>query len=169
MGPITAHPGGHDHPHGAMRRDEREITDRAEIDDILRTAKVMYLALADDNMPFVVPVFYAWDGTALYFHSAKAGTKIDIINHNPNLCFAISTDQGVVESEVICNFEARHRTVIGFGQAVFIESEPEKIAALDLIVARFSDKAWQYPPENLRATRVLRIDVTDIKGKKHGF
>ncbi len=168
MHPMTAQPVP-SHPHGAMRRDEREITDKAEIDEILRAAKVMYLALADGDMPFVVPVFYAWDGAALYFHSAKAGTKIDIIKKNPKVCFAISTEQGVVESDIICNFEAKHRTVIGFGQALFIEAEPEKIAALDLIVARFSDKAWQYPAENLRATRVLRIDVTDIKGKKHGF
>ena len=168
MHPTTAC-SGQTHPHGTMRRDEREIVDRAEIDAILRAEKVMYLALADGDMPFMVPVFYAWDGTALYFHSAKTGTKIDIIKKNPNLCFAVSTEQGVVESDVICNFEAKHRTVIGFGQAAFIESEPEKIAALNLIVARFSDKAWQYPSENLRATRVLRVDITGIKGKKHGF
>ncbi len=168
MHPITAHP-AQGHPHGAMRRDDREITDRAEIDEILASSKVMYIALADGDMPFMVPVFYAWDGSALYFHSARAGTKIAIIKQNNNLCFAISTEHGVVESEVICNFEARHRTVIGFGKAVFIEQEQEKIAALNLIVARFSDKAWQFPPENLRATRVLRVDVISMKGKKHGF
>lgn len=168
MHPTTARP-AQAHPHGEMRRDDREITDITEIDEILRTSRVMYIALADDGMPFMVPVFYAWDGSALYFHSAKAGAKIDIINKNNNLCFAISTDHGVIESDVICNFEARHRTVIGFGKAVFIEQEQPKIAALNLIVARFSDQAWHYPAENLRATRVLRIDITSMKGKKHGF
>ena len=63
------------HPHGAMRRQDREITDRTEIDAIIRAAKVMHLALADNNIPFLVPVFYAYDGTALYFHSRQPARK----------------------------------------------------------------------------------------------
>ncbi|WP_410013005.1 pyridoxamine 5'-phosphate oxidase family protein [Sodalis sp. C49] len=157
------------HPHGAMRRDEREITQPAEIAAILDSARVMYIALAQDNIPFMVPVFYAWDGTSLYFHSARAGTKIAMLKKNSTLCFAVSTEQGVVEDEVICNFEARHRTVIGLGNAVFIRDEAEKIAALNLIVARFSDKAWTFPAANVRATLVLRIDIISMKGKQHGF
>jgi len=74
-----------------------------------------------------------------------------------------------VEDEVICNFEAKHRTVIGLGNAIFIEDEQEKIAALNRIVARFSDKAWSFPSANVRSTLVLRIDIASIKGKKHGF
>ncbi len=159
----------HGHPHGEMRRDEREITDPAEINEILNTSKVMYIALADNNIPFMVPVFYAWDGVSLYFHSARSGSKIDILKRNNAICFAISIEQGVVEDEVICNFEAKHRTVIGLGNAVFIEDEQEKITALNRIVARFSDKTWSFPPANVRSTLVLRIDIVSIKGKKHGF
>ncbi|HEY0211560.1 pyridoxamine 5'-phosphate oxidase family protein [Acerihabitans sp.] len=157
------------HPHGAMRRDEREITHPAEIAAILDSAKVMYIALAENDIPFMVPVFYAWDGASLYFHSARAGTKIEMLKRNSTLCFAVSTEQGVVEDEVICNFEARHRTVIGLGNAVFIKDEAEKIAALNLIVARFSDKSWSFPIANVRATLVLRIDIISMKGKQHGF
>ncbi|NDL64642.1 pyridoxamine 5'-phosphate oxidase family protein [Enterobacteriales bacterium SAP-6] len=152
-----------------MRRDEREITQPSAIAAILASAKVMYIALAENDIPFMVPVFYAWDGTSLYFHSARAGTKIEMLKRNSTLCFAVSTEQGVVEDEVICNFEARHRTVIGLGNAVFIQDEAEKIAALNLIVARFSDKAWTFPAANVRATLVLRIDIISMKGKQHGF
>ena len=128
------------HPHGAMRRKDREIADRAEIDAIIRSAKVMHLALADNNIPFLVPVYYAYDGMALYFHSARAGTKIEIMKRNNNVCFEISVDQGVIESDAACDFEAKHRTVVGFGKAAFIEDEAEKIKALDMIVAQFSSK-----------------------------
>ncbi|TKI07302.1 pyridoxamine 5'-phosphate oxidase family protein [Martelella alba] len=152
-----------------MRRDEREITDRREIEDILAANRVMYLALADNDVPFLVPVFYAWDGAALYFHSARAGSKVAILKRNHRVCFAVSTDHGVVEDDIVCNFEARHRTVIGLGQAVFIEDEQEKIAALHRIVARFSDKTWQLAPSKVRATLVVRIDIESLKGKKHGF
>jgi len=157
------------HPHGKMRRHEREITDRKEIDEIIASAKQMRIALVDGNIPFLVPVFYAFDGTYIYFHSAKVGTKIEIIKRNNNICFEISVDNGIIESDVACDFEAKHRTVIGIGKALFIEDEAEKIKVLDLIVAQFTDKKFEYPKANVNGTAVIRIAIDSIKGKKHGI
>jgi nitroimidazol reductase NimA-like FMN-containing flavoprotein (pyridoxamine 5'-phosphate oxidase superfamily) len=157
------------HPHGIMRRKEREIPDRAEIDEIVYSEKVMHLALSDNNLPFLIPVFYAYDGAALYFHSAKAGTKIEILKRNNNVCFEIYTGFQIIEDDKACDFEAQHRTVIGFGKAFFVESEEEKIQALDKIVGRFTDKKFEYPKGNLQATTIIRIDIELIKGKKHGY
>lgn len=159
---------GH-HPHGAMRRDDREITERHEIDDIINSSKVMYLSLADNNTPFCVPVFYAYDGQCLYFHSAKGGSKIDILNRNNQVCFVISTQQDVIESDLACNFEAKHKTAIGTGTASFIESKEEKIAVLDKIVGLFTTKKFEYPDANLKSTLVVKIAIESVKGKKHGF
>ncbi len=157
------------HPHTVMRRKDREITDRTEIDAIIRSEKLMHLALVDGDMPFLVPVFYAFDNGALYFHSAQAGTKIEILKRNNNVCFEISVDHGFIESDEACDFEARHRTVIGVGKALFVEDATEKIKALDLIVAHFSEKTFEYPKTNLERTAVIRIDIVSIKGKKHGL
>ena len=158
------------HPnHGPMRRKQREITDTAEIADILKKGQVMNLALADNNIPFTVPVFYAYDGVAVYFHSALAGTKIEIMKKNSLVCFSVSIDNGVIESDKACDFEAKHRTVIGLGNAVFVEDEAEKIKALDMIVALFTDKKFEYPLSSLKGTAVIRIDIESIKGKKHGI
>jgi len=157
-------------PHGCpMRRKDREITDRAEINAILGAAHLMRIALADGDTPFLVPVFYAFDGTAIYFHSAQAGTKIDIMKRNNKVCFEISIDHGIVENDVACDFEAQHRTVIGFGKVAFVTDDAEKINALDRIVAHFSEKKFEYPKANLSRTVVIRIDIESIKGKKHGF
>jgi nitroimidazol reductase NimA-like FMN-containing flavoprotein (pyridoxamine 5'-phosphate oxidase superfamily) len=157
------------HPHGAMRRKDREITDRAEIDAIIRSAKVMHLALSDNNIPFLVPVFYVYDGTSLYFHSARVGTKMEILKRNNTVCFEISIDHGFIEDVQPCDFEAKHRTVIGIGKATLVEDEAEKIKALDQIVAHFSQKKFEYPQANLNRTAVVRIDIESIKGKKHGY
>lgn len=165
--PIDAFTAGH--PHGEMRRDEREITDHAAIAAILAQGRVMHIALADDNTPFLVPVFYVWDGRALYFHSARSGSKIAIMRKNSRICFSVSLDHGVIEDELACNFEARHRTVIGLGNAHFIEDDAEKIVVLNRLVANFSDKTFQFPAANLTATLVIRIDIASIKGKQHGF
>ncbi len=163
---TPTHPG---HPHGAMRRKDREITDRAAIDAVLTEGRLLHLALADDNIPFVVPVFYAYDHTGLFFHCARAGTKVRIMERNPRVSFVVSLDHGIVESDAACDFEARHRTVIGHGRAVFVTDEAAKIAALDRIVARFTPRHFDYPKANLAVTNVVRIEIASIKGKTHGL
>jgi hypothetical protein len=152
-----------------MRRKDREIADRAQIDEILNASRVMHLALADQNVPFLVPLFYAYDGSSIYFHSANVGTKIEILQRNPKVCFEVSVDQGVIPADAACDFEARHRTVIGFGEASFVEDHAEKVRILDLIVGRFTDKRFTYPEANLLCTKVVRIGIASIRGKKHGF
>ena len=154
-------------PHGAMRRKDREITEHFEIEDILSSAKIMHLALADNNVPFLVPLHFAFDGRAIYFHSARVGTKIEILKRNNLVCFEISEYRGVVASESACDFEASHRTVIGSGRAYFVDDDTEKIRALDLIVARFTEKNFTYSKTKLDSTMVVRIEIDSIKGKKH--
>lgn len=155
-------------PHGPMRRKDREITDRNEMEAIIKATNLLHMALVDGDMPFLVPVFYAFDGSSLYFHSAQSGSKIEILKRNNNVCFEISIDNGFIESDEPCDFEARHRTVIGTGKASFVEDEADKIKALDLIVAHFTDKKFAYPKSNLDRTAVIRIEITSLKGKKHG-
>lgn len=152
-----------------MRRRSREIVDRTEIDAILHSDRVMHLALAQDNLPFIVPVFYGFDGKSLYFHSASAGSKIEILKRNNRVCFEITSEHGVVTADAACDFEAKHRTVIGFGRASFVEDDAEKTRALDLIVSRFTDQRFDYPAAKLAITTVIRIDIDSIKGKAYGF
>jgi len=157
------------HPHRTMRRSDREITDRQVIDGILRAGKVMRIALVDGDRPFLLPVFYAFDGKALYFHSAQSGSKVEIMKKNPNVCFEVSLDHGFVADQMACDFEARHRTVIGQGTVRFVSDTEEKTRALDAIVAHFTDKHFDYPAENLKRTLVVRVDVGTISGKQYGL
>jgi uncharacterized protein len=154
--------------YGSVRRKERTITDRAEIDAILYEGKVMHLALSLDDRPFLVPLFYAYDGVALYFHSAQQGTKIEILKRNSHVCFEVSLGQGVIPSDKACDFEARHRTVIGTGTAEFIEDEEQKRRALDAIVGRFTQKRFTYPAPMFAHTAIVRIAIESVRGKKYG-
>ncbi|BEQ15416.1 hypothetical protein FAK_24820 [Desulfoferula mesophila] len=73
-----------------MHRQEREITDRSEIDAILERGEVCRIALADDNVPYLVTMNYGYrhgDRAALFLHSAPQGKKLDIIRRNNLACF----------------------------------------------------------------------------------
>ena len=65
-----------------MRRRDREITSRQEIDAIIRAAEVCRLAFADRDEPYVVPVSFGYDGEALFIHTAKTGRKLEFIEAN---------------------------------------------------------------------------------------
>lgn len=155
-------------PFHSMRRKDREITDPTEMDQIIYEGKLMHLALVDGEWPAIFPVFYGYDGKHLYFHSAMQGHKINLIKQSGKVCFEISIDHGIIEDPLPCDFEARHRTVIGHGQATFVTNTEEKTTALDLIVAQFTPKKFEYPPARLNHTNVVKIEIVNIKGKKHG-
>lgn len=56
-----------------MRRKDKEITDRARIDEIINGTQVMRIGVSKDNNPYVVPVSSGYDGESLYFHTATKG------------------------------------------------------------------------------------------------
>ncbi len=65
-----------------MRRNDSEITDRKDIDGIIRRCRVCRLAMCDGSQPYIVPLSFGYDGSFLYFHTAREGRKIDIIKRN---------------------------------------------------------------------------------------
>ena len=113
-----------------MRRSEKEITDKAQIDSIIRRSKVCRLGLSDDGQPYIVPLCFGYDGKALYFHCAKEGRKIDILRKNSAVCFEFDIVEGMVEADRACDWGIRYQSVIGFGEARIIEDVNDKQKAL---------------------------------------
>ena len=58
-----------------MRRKDRELTDGAEMDEILDKALVGHLGLCDEGEPYVLPMNFAVLKGALYLHCAREGRQ----------------------------------------------------------------------------------------------
>jgi len=56
-----------------MRKKEREIRDPKVIESIVCRANVCRLAMCEEGLPDVVPLFFGYEKGALYFHSATVG------------------------------------------------------------------------------------------------
>jgi len=69
-----------------MRRTEKEIENRAEIDSIIRRNQVCRVGLSEQGSPYVVPLCFGYDGESLYFHCAREGRKLDILRQNDKVC-----------------------------------------------------------------------------------
>lgn len=59
-----------------------------EIDDLLRSEAIGRIGCYGFGRPYVVPVTYAYDGTAVYGHS-REGLKLRIMRSNPDVCFEV--------------------------------------------------------------------------------
>ena len=154
-----------------MRRNDREVTDIKGIEEILRECKMCHVAMVDDRTPYVVPLSYGYkitDGNVLelYFHSALKGRKLDILRHNNKVCFELSLEGEPVHSETPCNSGYYFSSVIGFGEAVFIEDVDEKCSALSIMFRHQADRDVSFTAEQAESVCVFKIVSSDFKGKK---
>jgi len=152
-----------------VRRHDKEITDRALIDTVIEEARVCRLAVTENNRPYIIPVCFGYDGTAIYIHGASEGTKIRILEKNNAVCFEFEGECDIVESNEACNWSIKYRSVVGFGEASFITDVEEKRLALDVIKKHYTDRSFDYPDKAVMHTAVIRIEIEDLTGKQSGF
>ena len=130
-----------------MRR-KRQALPTEECRAILERGTSGVLALAgDDGYPYAVPISYVYDGEKLYFHSAKAGHKLDAIRREPKASFCVIGQDQVVPAEYTTYFHS----VIAFGRIRILEDEGEKRTAIEKLAAK-------YAPEDSLENRRKAID-----------
>ncbi len=151
-----------------MRRNEKAVTDRGELEAIIRAGKICRLALTDEPIPYLVPLNYGFRDGALYFHSAREGRKIELMKAHPPVAFEISLDLGIVAGEQACNWGATYRCVMGQGRIEFIEAPEEKRQALDAIMAQYATGEFSYPDAAIDKTCVYRLVIEQMTGKQSG-
>ncbi len=151
-----------------MRRKDREIEDIKEIESIINGFPVCRIALSENGLPYVIPVCFGYCDMSLYFHSANAGKKIDLIKKNNNICFEFDTYEGLITNGNPCDWDVRYRSVIGYGKAFFINGSQEKINALNIIIRHYSDQSFVFPENSTRNVAVIKVEIEEITGKRSG-
>jgi len=149
-----------------LRRKEKEITDKSEIESIIRKSLVCRLGLADDGSPYIVPLCFGYKDNSLYFHSAKEGRKIEILKRNNDVCFEFDDNLEVQAGKAACDWGMKYRSVIGYGTASFIEDPEENREALDVIMAQYADGDFEYSEKLFEEALVIKVDISSMTGKK---
>lgn len=153
-----------------MRRQDRIVTDIVDIKDILDSCKTCHVAMVDNDAPYVVPLSYGYrienNTLTLYFHSAKEGRKINILQKNNQVCFAISREGEPSFTEVPCNSGYYFSSVIGDGTVIFIDDDDGKREALAHMFAHQSGRKVSFSAEQANAVLVFKIVSKCFVGKK---
>ena len=149
-----------------MRRKDKEITNRNDIDNIILRSTVCRLAMSKNDRPYIVPLCFGYQDNTLYFHSAPEGEKINILRENNTVCFEFDIDQEIIESESACEWQQLYQSVIGFGTASFITDPQLKCKALDIIMRQYSKKSFTYTEPAINNMVIIKVEITHISGKQ---
>ncbi len=151
-----------------VRRKEREITDPAEMRQVLKTTKYVTIALCRDNEPYLVALSHGYDAerSCIYFHCAPEGKKLVYAQANPNVWGQAILDFGVTDE---CDYAY---TCVHFsGTFSLVKSMDEKWHGLQVLVRQVAinpeSKLSKIKPEKLEKTTIGKIEITYMSGKKH--
>ena len=155
-----------------MRRKDKEIKDIAEMINVIKKCKVCRLGLAENNIPYIVPLNYGYsfenDILTLFFHSAIEGKKMDIINGNNNACFEVDCDTALIEAEQACKYGYLFKSIIGFGKITILETDAEKVNALNLIMKHQTEKdiVYNFTHDDIKNVCTYKMVVETFTGKQ---
>lgn len=154
---------------GVTRR-EREVTDPAQIRDILERSRVVHLGLSDRGEAYVLPMNYGVaieDGRyVLYVHGALKGRKYEVLRREPRVSFEMECGVAPFEGSIACRYGTSYSCVMGRGTASFVEDPAGKARALSVIMKTQTGKDFEFTERMVSVVNVVRIEVEELTAKR---
>lgn len=154
-----------------MRRKDREITDSAQIQEILNKCTHCHMGLYDGEEVYIVPMNFGWteeNGSyTLFFHCAGEGRKLDILRQNPKAGFQMDTDFELRTADSACDYSARFASIVGTGTVEFLTDPADKRTGLAAIMDHTAGekREWTFPEPSVNRVTVLRLTVEKLSCK----
>lgn len=153
-----------------MKRQERQITDENELEEILSLGRYAVIAMCRGSEPYIVTLSYGYDQAqnALYFHTARTGQKMDFIRQNPNVCATILEDRGYTQNACA----HAYRSVVLFGKMAFVEDTEQKKHGVAVILNHLEENPDTIRERVLKSDAVystiavLKLEIAQMTGKK---
>ncbi|MDD4564213.1 MAG: pyridoxamine 5'-phosphate oxidase family protein [Eubacteriales bacterium] len=148
-----------------MRRGKQLLSMEDTIAVMDRCTNGSLACLGDDDYPYSVPLSYVYYNGKIYFHSAKAGHKIDAITKNPKVSFSVIDEDTIVSEEYTTYF----RSAVAFGKVRIVEGD-EWLEAFKALVEKYSgdqpEEAKHKEITGCTQAYIIAIDVEHITGKE---
>ncbi|MEI9952647.1 MAG: pyridoxamine 5'-phosphate oxidase family protein [Pseudomonadota bacterium] len=148
---------------------QRGVYDRSAIDAILDEALICHVGLVNEGQPFVIPTIHWRIGDELYIHGSAKSRMIEHGEGAAPLCITVTLIDGVVLARSAFHHSMNYRSVVILGQARVVTARNEKLAALAVLVNRFSAGRAEHvraPNEQeLKATSLLALPIAEASAK----
>ena len=151
------------------RLPKRGSRERELIYSILDEALIAHVGFVTDNQPFVIPMAYGRKGDRLYLHGSSVSRLIKNLERGVEICFTVTLLDGLVVARSLFHHSMNYRSVVLFGKAELVESEGEKMAALQAFSNHMIPGRWQEAriphAQELKATTVLAFPIIEGSAK----
>jgi len=148
-----------------MRRGKQLLSMEDTVAVMDRCTNGVLACLGDEDYPYAVPLNYVYFNGKIYFHSAKAGHKIDAITNNPKVSFSVIDEDTIVSEKYTTYF----RSVIAFGKTRIVEGD-ERLKAFEALVEKYSgdqpEEAKHKEIAGCTQAYIIAIDVEHMTGKE---
>lgn len=130
-----------------MARAKQQLTSQECIRLLREEPRGVLSLLGDDGYPYDLPIdhWYNEEDGCLYFHSGKAGHKIDAMRSCPKASFCVY-DAGYREAG---DWALNIKSVIVFGRIEFVEDHTQAIALTRALSFKYTSDA-QYIEDEIR-------------------
>ncbi len=152
-----------------MTPEEHQKIQKHGIQEVLSHALVMRIAMAENNMPYMVPVNFGYDGKHLFFHSKMKGKKLDILAKNPSVCFEFDYGVKLMPNEKACDWDTHFRSVIGYGTVKKLTETDEKRHGFDAIMQKYAgERMFEYDEKLFLHAVLMQITISEMTFKESG-
>lgn len=174
-----------------MRRKDREMN-RDFAMQVIDNAPYAVLSVTDmDGEPYAVPLSIVRDGDFLYFHSAKSGTKVDLLAVRQNVCLTFVGEVNIPNLFTYAEYEelkkdkqkssqltskvftTEFESAIVFGKVLSIQNVNEKREALRMICEKYTpDKMMLFDAaiqSGMDRTHIYRVFIDTVTAKRKKF
>ncbi len=153
-----------------MRRKDKEITGKDEIEEILLTAMVGRLGTCAHDIPYITPMNFVYDKetSKIFLHCANEGRKLENIRINQRICFEVEEVKNVLVKQPTCGSSVAYRSVIIFGSIKILSDHTAKDYALQKLADKYAPQNPKVPFSDamLNKTNVLEIEIKEMTAKR---
>ncbi len=146
------------------------VEKREEIDEIIKACQTCYLAMSDENMPYVLPMNFALEGDTVILHSAQEGRMWETIKKNPQVCinWTLGEELAWQDVQVGCSYRVKSKSVNVEGRVEFIDDFDEKYRCLSLLMGQYSDREFKFGTPAVKNVGIFKVHIETIKAKIFG-
>jgi len=124
-----------------LRRNEFSSDDEGIFETLMQTCDYGTLSLAEEGVPYGVPVNFAWWNESVVFHGAKEGRKTEVVKKNPNATFSVVKPYAFIPSHathatLACPATQFFASIMLQGTVLMVEDASQKAAALSALMAK---------------------------------
>ena len=146
------------------------IENKAEIEEVIKACKTCYLAVCEENRPYVLPMNFALDDNTVILHSAQGGRMWETIKRNPNVCinWTLGEDLAWQDVQVGCSYRVKSKSVIVEGTVEFIDDFDEKYRCLGILMGQYSSREFKFGTPAVKNVGIIKVHIDKISAKEFG-